>query len=612
MLQWADPVRYLRSISAEAALWGMCRIVPPAGWSPPFALDSSKFRFTTRLQNLTTLQSGAAFLQGSREYTLRQFQLLAETFRQRALQRNRSPSAASAPSSPHPPTSPTSAAAAASEAGVLSTGEVESEYWRVVLHESRAVHVEYGADLDSSVHGSGFEALKLKGDVLVNAASLYAGSIGWNLRALPLLRGSLLGLLHEHVPGVSTPWLYVGMLFSSFCWHAEDSYLFSMNYLHCGASKTWYAAPGSQALRLQQAMRMHHPDVFAQQPDAQHSLTLQMSPHTLAARYAVDVCHTVQSAGEFVCTFPAAYHCGFSHGFNVGEAVNFAIAPWLPFGREAQELDRQHARSQCFSLHQLLLTMTINTIAAAEDDGLREDDGGRMDEPDNAAANGTAGAATGHLQSSTAPLSLSDAEQLLAELELVVAAEQRERTACVTAGVTRFVPLSSSSLSAVVPQCSICAVFCFLSFAQCERCRLSPVCLRHVDFACSCHGREALHVQYRYSIGQLSLLAQQLHAVITSSASSARKRKGSGAEPQRQQPSALPPSRASSRTSHASNIAGRNHSRSRHHHRSHSHRERHHHHRERRDGQTSKKKRDSSTDRRTADTAALPDHQGDE
>jgi hypothetical protein len=45
---------------------------------------------------------------------------------------------------------------------------------------------------------------------------------GWNLNNLPLLPGSVLHYIGGSVTGITTPWMYIGMVFSSFCWyHAE-------------------------------------------------------------------------------------------------------------------------------------------------------------------------------------------------------------------------------------------------------------------------------------------------------------------------------------------------------------------------------------------------------
>ncbi len=37
----------------------------------------------------------------------------------------------------------------------------------------------------------------------------------------------------------------------------------------------------------------------------------------------IPVYKTYQRPRDFVCTFFSSYHCGFSLGYNIGEAVNF-------------------------------------------------------------------------------------------------------------------------------------------------------------------------------------------------------------------------------------------------------------------------------------------------
>lgn len=64
-----------------------------------------------------------------------------------------------------------------------------------------------------------------------------------NLNNLSQAKDSLFQIITnktDSISGISSPWMYVGMLFASFCWHVEDLYMYSFNYMHKGNAKTWY------------------------------------------------------------------------------------------------------------------------------------------------------------------------------------------------------------------------------------------------------------------------------------------------------------------------------------------------------------------------------------
>ncbi|SOV13360.1 JmjC domain containing protein [Plasmodium gaboni] len=64
-----------------------------------------------------------------------------------------------------------------------------------------------------------------------------------NIKSLPFVRGSMLRNIDILIEGVNIPWLYIGTLFSTFCWHTEDNYFASINYQHWGQPKIWYVIP---------------------------------------------------------------------------------------------------------------------------------------------------------------------------------------------------------------------------------------------------------------------------------------------------------------------------------------------------------------------------------
>ena len=170
----------------------------------------------------------------------------------------------------------------------------------------------YGADMEGTLFGD-------------DPAS------GWSIANLD----SLLHIL-SRVPGVTSPYLYAGMWASVFCAHTEDMNLLSINYLHAGAPKIWYAvAPGVDAERFHALAEFQYSNASKECKEFLRHKRCLLSPRVLQ-KAGIRYTTTVQMPGEAVITFPGGYHFGFNTGFNVAEATNFGVPEWLSYGRKAQ------------------------------------------------------------------------------------------------------------------------------------------------------------------------------------------------------------------------------------------------------------------------------------
>ena len=83
--------------------------------------------------------------------------------------------------------------------------------------------------------------------------------------------------------------------------------------MHWGDTKTWYGIPAEDADKFEAAIKREAPELFEAQPDLLFQLVTLMHPERLR-KAGVRVYAANQRAGEFVITFPKAYHAGFNHG----------------------------------------------------------------------------------------------------------------------------------------------------------------------------------------------------------------------------------------------------------------------------------------------------------
>uniref|UniRef100_A0A8C5CY58 [histone H3]-trimethyl-L-lysine(4) demethylase n=1 Tax=Gadus morhua TaxID=8049 RepID=A0A8C5CY58_GADMO len=349
---------------------------------------------------------------------------------------------------------------------MVPTELVEREFWRLVSSIEEDVTVEYGADIHSKEFGSGFPmntGLRL----LSSEEEEYSRS-GWNLNVMPVLEQSVLCHINADISGMKVPWLYVGMVFSAFCWHIEDHWSYSINYLHWGEPKTWYGVPSVAAERLEEVMKKLTPELFDSQPDLLHQLVTIMNPNILMA-HGVPVVRTNQCAGEFVITFPRAYHSGFNQGYNFAEAVNFCTADWLPAGRSCIEHYRRLRRYCVFSHEEL----TCKMAACPE----------RLD------------------------LNLAAATHR--EMFIIVQEERKLRKGLMERGITEAEREAFELLPDDERQCDMCKTTCFLSALACSNCPERVVCLYHTQDLCNCP-TDKLYLRYRYTLDELLAMLHRL------------------------------------------------------------------------------------------------------
>lgn len=342
---------------------------------------------------------------------------------------------------------------------------VEKEFWRIVNAVDEDVTVEYGADLHTMEHGSGFPTKSTKS--LVFGDEDYINS-GWNLNNLPILEGSVLRHINADISGMKIPWTYVGMCFATFCWHNEDHWSYSINYLHWGEPKTWYGVPGDKAEAFEDSMRSAAPELFRSQPDLLHQLVTIMNPNILMSA-GVPIYRTNQHAGEFVITFPRSYHAGFNQGYNFAEAVNFAPADWLPIGRVCISHYSMLHRFCVFSHDELVCKMAA--------------DPERLD--------------------------ISLAAATYQDMLKMVETEREYRKSLLEWGVTEAEREAFELLPDDERQCDYCKTTCFLSAVTCNCNSSKLVCITHKDRLCTCTPEEHC-LRYRYTLDELPVMLHRL------------------------------------------------------------------------------------------------------
>ncbi|XP_035526704.1 lysine-specific demethylase 4A isoform X3 [Morone saxatilis] len=281
--EFKDFSRYIAYVESQGAhKAGLAKIVPPKDWKPRGSYDDiDDLVIPAPIQQVVTGQSGL-FTQ----YNIQRKAMTVREFRRTANSEKFC--------GPH----------------YDDFEDLERKYWKNVTYNPPI----YGADVNGTLYDPEVKE--------------------WNICHLDTILDTVERESGITIEGVNTPYLYFGMWKTTFAWHTEDMDLYSINYLHFGEPKSWYCVPPEHGKRLERLAKGFFPG-SSQNCEAflRHKMTL-ISPSILK-KYGIPFDKITQEAGEFMVTFPYAYHAGFNHGFNCAESTNFATERWIEYGKQA-------------------------------------------------------------------------------------------------------------------------------------------------------------------------------------------------------------------------------------------------------------------------------------
>lgn len=146
-------------------------------------------------------------------------------------------------------------------------------------------------------------------------------------------------IIHDHqqnsMNGIQNSYINVGMLYTWFCMHCEDSDLASVNYLHIGEPKYWICVPRREAPKLTKLVNDLLNTNYKYSCPTVYRHKCFIVDEALLIKHGIKYTKLIQRAGEFVFTLYGAFHWGWNSGFNACESMNLASPRFRQIYEEA-------------------------------------------------------------------------------------------------------------------------------------------------------------------------------------------------------------------------------------------------------------------------------------